>query len=240
MNTHSHTSKIEKEKIHMKNQSRPSNNSTTLKKYHVKGEVMKKLSWKIKLVSVFATLAILFGILPISPVAASSTKLSLDEFRSALISSDSSKVVGVYVDEILAVRVVKQSSPSHVSNIFNSVTRFDQADLFGSVGLLAHNYLSGAHFSKIDIGTKINLVYGDGSSKEYTVTNIEQYQALSPDDPYSNFINLEEPDLQVSSTHVTKKMYGTSGTLVLQTCITKDGNLNWGRLFIIATPAIEE
>jgi len=198
---------------------------------------MKILTWKTKFVTILASLAILFGVLPVSPVAASSIDISLDEFRSALSSTDPSKLVGVFVDDVLAVRVVKQSSPSHVSSILNSVTRFDQADIFGSIGLLAHNYLSGAHFSNIDIGTKIFLVYGDGSSKEYTVTTIKQYQALSPDDPYSNFINLEEPGIQVSSTNVTKEMYGTSGSLVLQTCITKDGNLNWGRLFIIASPS---
>ncbi len=198
---------------------------------------MKTLSWKIKLVSITASLAILFGILPASPVTASSNNISLDEFKSAVSSTNTSKLVGLFVEEVLAVRVVQQSSGSYVSSIKNSVTQFGQADYFGSIGLIAHNYLSGANFSRLYIGTKILLIYDDGSSKEYTVTTIKRYQALSPDNPYSDFINLDEPDIHVSSTNVINEIYGRSDSLVLQTCISKDGNLNWGRLFIIASPA---
>lgn len=197
---------------------------------------MKMLPLKYKFLSIFAALAILFGILPANPVVASSNKITFADFKSAISTTDSSKLVGVFVNDVMAVRVVQQSSDSQVSSIANTVTRFGQADQFGSIGLLAHNYLAGDHFSKLDIGTKISLVYGDGSSEEYTVTAINQYQALSPDDPYSKFINLDKPDIHVSSTTVINEMYGTSGSLVLQTCISKDGNLTWGRHFIIALP----
>jgi len=197
---------------------------------------MRTISWKYKFLSIFTALAILFGILPTSSASASSTQISLDEFKSAIRTTDATKLVGVFVDEVMALRVVQQSSASHVTSLLNAVSQFGQANQFGSIGLLAHNYLSGAHFSKLSPGTKISLVYGDGSSKEYSVTTIKQYQALSPNDPYSNFINLDEPDLLISSTNLINNMYGTNGSLVLQTCISKDGNLNWGRLFIIATP----
>jgi hypothetical protein len=201
-----------------------------------KGDEMKMLPLKYNFIVIFAALTILFSTLPATPVAASSNRISLEEFKSAMSTTNSSKVVGVYVNDVMAVRVVKQSSDSHVTNIANTVTRFGQADKLGSIGLLAHNYLAGAYFSQIDIGTKIYLVYGDGSSKEYKVTSIEQYQALSPDDPYSKFINLDEPEIKVSASNLLYEMYGTNGSLVLQTCISKEGNLTWGRQFFIASP----
>lgn len=201
---------------------------------------MKTLPLKYQFLYIIAMLAILFGLLPANPVAASSNQISLEEFVTIMETTDSTKLVGLFVHDIMAVRVVQQSSISHVSSIANTVTRFTQADRFGSIGLLAHNYLSGAHFYKLDIGTVIHLVYGDGSSKEYQVTAIHQYQALSPDDPFSKFVNLDEPENQISSSKVLNEMYGTSGSLVLQTCINKDGDLNWGRHFIIASPVKKE
>mgnify|MGYP002349821058 CR=1 FL=1 len=204
-----------------------------------KGCEMKTISWKIKTLILFTVLVLLFGALPASPAAASANQISLEEFRSAIGSKHPAKLVGVYVDEVLALRVLQQSSASHVSNIKSSVTQFRQANQFGSIGLLAHNYLSGAHFFNIEIGSTIHLVYTDGSSKEYTVSALKQYQALSPNDPYSDFVDLDEPGIRVSSTQVINEMYGQSGSLVLQTCIDKDGNLEWGRHFIIATPADE-
>ncbi len=234
MNTHSTATITKSKKISFLNKVPLS--KIVIAIFGSKGDEMKTIPLKYKFLSIFITLVILFGLLPVTQVAASSNKITLDEFKSALSTTDSSKVVGVFVDDVMALKVVKQISESHVSNHANTVSRFGQADQFGSIGLLAHNYLSGINFSKLDIGSKIHLVYGDGSSEEYNVINIEQYQALTPDDPYSRFINLDEPDLQISSANLVNKMYGTSGSLVLQTCISNEGDPAWGRLFVIATP----
>ena len=199
---------------------------------------MKTISLKIKIPILITVLAVLFGLLPTSPASASSNQISLEEFKSAISTTDSTRLVGVFVDEVMSLRVVQQSSPSHVSTIKNSVTQFRQASQLGSIGLLAHNYLSGEHFSKLEVGTKIHLVYGDGSSREYEVTSIEEYQALSPNDPYSNFIHLDEPEITLSSTNLINEIYGRDGSLVLQTCISHEGNLEWGRQFIIALPVV--
>jgi hypothetical protein len=198
---------------------------------------MKSISLKFKLISLITALVLAFGILPPSTVAAASTSLTLDEFTSVLATSDSSKLVGIYVENLMAVRVVQQPNASYVSSISGTVTQFGLANQYGSIGLLAHNYLSGSFFSELQSGDKIMLVYGDGSSKEYSVSAIKQYQALSPNDPYSKFIDLEEPETTLSSTELFKTTYTTKGNLVLQTCISKDGNVSWGRLFVIATPA---
>ncbi len=234
MNTHSTATVSKSKKVTLLNKVPLSKISKLF--FVSKGKEMKTIPLKYKFLSIILTLVILFGLLPVTPVAASSNKFTLDEFKSAMSTLDSSRVVGVFVDDVMALRVEKQASDSHVTNFANTVSRFGQADHFGSIGLLAHNYLAGAYFSKLDIGSKIHLVYGDGRSEEFKVTNIEQYQALSPDDPYSNFINLDKPELLVSSANLLNKMYGTNGSLVLQTCISNDGDPNWGRLFIIALP----
>lgn len=195
---------------------------------------MKKLTLKYKFLSFIAALVIVFGILPATPVHAASAT-SLETFAASLNKSDSSQLVGVFVKNVLAVKVVQQSSATYVSTSSGTVTQFGMASQFGAIGLLAHNYLSGASFSKLGSGTEIVLVYGDGSTKKYQVSAVKKYQALSPSDPYSDFVNVDNPDTTLSSTDVFNETYG-SGGLVLQTCINKNGNSSWGRLFIIASP----
>lgn len=195
---------------------------------------MNTFSWKFKLLSLFAVLAIVFGLIPATPVMAANTT-SLETFTASLKKTDASQLVGVFVKNVMAVTVVQQSSASYVSSKSGTVTQFGMASQYGSIGLLAHNYLTGGSFSKLGSGTEIVLVYGDGSTKTYKVNSIKKYQALSPNDPYSNFINLDSPDTTISSTDVFNQTYG-SGGLVLQTCISKNGNSSWGRLFIIASP----
>ncbi len=195
---------------------------------------MKTFSWKFKIVSLFVVLAIVFSLMPVTPVYAANAT-SLETFKASLKKTDASQLVGVFVKNVMAVTVVQQSSASYVSTNSGTVTQFGMASQYGSIGLLAHNYLAGGSFSKLGSGTEIVLVYGDGSTKTYQVNSIKKYQALSPSDPYSNFINLDSPDTTISSTDVFNQTYG-SGGLVLQTCISKNGNSSWGRLFIMASP----
>ncbi len=197
---------------------------------------MKTSSLKFKLLSLLAVLTLVFGFLPVTPVQAASNTSSLESFTASLNKGDGSQLVGVFVKNVMAVTVVQQSSASEVSSRSGTVTQFGIASQYGSVGLLAHNYLAGASFSKLGSGTEIVLVYGDGTTKKYQVNTIKKYQALSPSDPYSNFVNLSNPDVTLSSTDLFNETYGSS-SLVLQTCISKNGNSSWGRLFIMASPA---
>jgi hypothetical protein len=190
---------------------------------------MKKMSWKYKFLSLVGALIIMFGILPVSPVYAASSSITLNDFAAAIKSTDATKLVGVFVEDILAVRVVQQSSAGYVSSISNTVTQFSLAKQYGSIGFLAHNYLAGSRFSELKSGAEIVLVYGDGSTKTFKVIAIKKYQALSPKDPYSQFVSLDNPDTTLTSTELFKETYGT--------CITNNGETAWGRLFIIASPA---
>ena len=162
---------------------------------------------------------------------------SLDQFSAALNKGQANVVAGVYAPELFALRVVKQvaDNPGYVSPMNGTVTQFGMATQYGTTGLLAHNYLSGAYFSKLALGQEIDIVNGDGTIRRYAVTNIRRFQALNPSSPYSNFVDLENSGAQLSSTDLFNQIYA-GGKVVFQTCINANGNWSWGRLFVTATP----
>ncbi len=111
------------------------------------------------------------------------------------------------------------------------------ASQYGVTALLAHNYLMGKTFFKLKEGDVLTVVYGDTTYQDYQVKEIRRYQALTPNSPYSKFINLADSEKKViTATDLFYEIFTEKGTLVLQTCIEKEGELSWGRLFIIATP----
>ncbi len=154
-------------------------------------------------------------------------------------SNNSNQVVGIYQPGAIRAPVVQQplNAPGYVSTEAGKVTQFRMASQFGVTALLAHNYLAGKDFSAIRPGSVLSVVYGDGRISTYLVEEVRQYQALSPNSPYSNFINLADSSRNIiSATDLFYDIYAQAGRLVLQTCIEKDGELSWGRLFVIAIP----
>jgi len=162
---------------------------------------------------------------------------SYEAFVNAVKNGDANVVRGVYVPGILALRVQQQpkNNVSYVPSSAGIVAQFRMAAQSGTTGLIAHNYLSGRLFFELEIGQKIIIVYGDGSEKHYIVRDLQQYQALDPDSIYSDFHNLETNE-RFSSTDLFNRVYTGAHHVTFQTCITKDNNLTWGRLFVIADP----
>ncbi len=162
---------------------------------------------------------------------------ALNAFASSVIDGNAKALRGVYVDGVLALPIVEQpsSQPGFVSTTDGVATRFAMAGKYNTVGLLAHNYLAGRYFFNINIGNTIELVYGDGSIKSYTVTAFYRFQALSPNSANSKFRDLET-DKVISATELFKKVYMGNHHLTLQTCIQQGSVDSWGRLFIIAEP----
>ncbi len=101
--------------------------------------------------------------------------------------------------------------------------------------MLAHTHLAGKYFPLIKKDDKINLVFGNGKVETFIVTKIIRYQALSPDSPYTPFLDLETGETKTVE-QVFYEMYSGKGHLTLQTCIVQGDELSWGRLFIIAEP----
>lgn len=173
-----------------------------------------------------------------APLGASRLLPDLRTFRASVQDGAADELRGVYADGIFAVPVEQQpaSNPAFVSPIADSVTRFRLAAQFGNVGLLAHNFLTGQYFFEFAGGERISLIYGDGRIETYQVSRIYQYQATDPSSPTSNFIDLDT-NKHLSASELFTKVYRGPKHLVLQTCIAKNLNDSWGRLFIIAEPA---
>lgn len=163
----------------------------------------------------------------------------LGTFTTSLVNGQANDVVGVYIRDILALPVVQQPAdhPDFVGSQHNQLTQFSIPKEYGSIGMLAHNYLSGSRFSQLTPDMEVVLVFGNGFIRRYKVTRVEKFQALNPTSPYSEFIDLANPSLpKLSSADLFRREYTTRGQLVFQTCIEAEDEPSWGRLFVIATP----
>ncbi len=163
---------------------------------------------------------------------------SLKVFASSLVNGNARAITGVYVPNLFALPVVQQpkGQPGYVSRQPDTLTLFRMAQDYGTIALLAHNDLSGEIFFNLKQSQYVYLIYGDGKQKLYRVTQLDTYQALQPNSPYSNFIDLSQPGKVLSVEDLFYRIYAAGDRLVFQTCIEKDGQLSWGRLFVIAVP----
>lgn len=162
---------------------------------------------------------------------------SFADFSHSVQNGEMDVLRGVYVPNVLALPVVQQpaGNPSHVSRRNGQATQFSMAAEYDNVGLLAHNTLSGRFFSGLAIGQEVRLIYGSGKVEYFIVTEILRYQALQPASPYSDFRDLHGGGL-ISAGELFKRVYTGERHVTFQTCIEAEGNLSWGRLFILAKP----
>jgi hypothetical protein len=168
---------------------------------------------------------------------AQAASVGLSNFVASLANYPAGTLAGVYVDGVFALPVVQQPAGSfdYVSSNDGVLTQYSAPSQFGVIAIIAHNYLSGRAFFHLKDGQEIVLVYGGGYSETYRITKLERYQALSPANPYSDFINLNDAAQTVQSfQQVFNRYYTDTGSLVLQTCIEAQGNPSWGRIFIRA------
>lgn len=147
----------------------------------------------------------------------------------------SDQVTGIY-SQALSLMVDQQiDNVGYVTSKEGYATQFYVAKQFGVIGILAHNNLSGSEFFNLDVGDTVSAVYGDGHYQTYRISNIEQYQALDPYSYNSDFIDLRNGD-KLTAQELFMRVYSQANTLVLQTCIERNGEWSWGRLFVVANP----
>jgi hypothetical protein len=166
---------------------------------------------------------------------------TLQEFTASLPTAPDGKPAGIYVAGTLALPIVQQPAgqPAFVSAEPGKLTQFEMANQYGSTGLLAHNNLAGAEFSNLQLGQFAALVFADGRVEYYRIMSVEQYQALDPNNPYSDFRGVD--GVRLSASDLFTHVYGSqAGRLILQTCVAANGNPSWGRLFVIAEPVTEQ
>ena len=176
---------------------------------------------------------------PISALAMgnSATLPSFTDFSKAVQDGQKDVLRGVYADKVLALPVVQQPSGNagYVSNYDGKATQFGMASQFGNIGLLAHNHLAGKSFSQLAVGQEIRLVYGDGHVEYFVIKEVLKFQALQPNSVYSSFKNLDKAET-LTAEQMFKRVYTGDRHVTFQTCIEANGQLSWGRLFVIAVP----
>jgi hypothetical protein len=164
---------------------------------------------------------------------------TLGDFVAIIKNGQAGQVVGVYVPDVLALKVAQQpvNSPTFVNGNIGYVTQFSLPTQYGTTGLLAHNYLSGALFFDLSIGQEVDIIYGDGYIHLYTISTVRHFRAVSPTNPDSKFVEIDDNrGTEISSTDLFHQIYAKGDQVVFQTCINANNNVSWGRLFVIATP----
>jgi hypothetical protein len=164
----------------------------------------------------------------------------LAQFVIELTNGDPDELRGIHVPGVMAYEIVPQPEgrPAFVTLENDALTLFELASRYETTGLLAHNYLAGDDFFLLEKRQLVHLIYGDGRTETYVIRHFWQYQALSPKSVTSNFVDLDTGE-QLTASQLFLKVYNRPGDLVLQTCIYRDGESSWGRLFIIAEPFVE-
>ncbi|HEY5901323.1 MAG TPA: hypothetical protein VIU39_02140 [Anaerolineales bacterium] len=160
---------------------------------------------------------------------------TLEEFIAQLQDGNRKVLRGVYVPGILADPVLQQVTSMDVFDVPGTITQFGTAAWYGVIGLLAHNWSAGQDFQMLTLGQPVLLVYGDGHVERYWVSEIQRYQATTPQSPLSQFTDLDTGK-GTDAEGVFRKVYMGRGHVTFQTCIEKDGEWAWGRLFVIAEP----
>lgn len=181
---------------------------------------------------------VIFVSLFFNPLTAQAASIpSFLEFAKSVQNGDANTLRGVYVSNVMALPVLQQpyGNAGYVSDNDGEATQFRMASQFGNVGILAHNHLSGSSFSQLEVGQEVRLVYGDGRIEYFVVAEVLRYQALRPASPYSSFSSLDKKET-LSAEQMFKRVYFGDRHVTFQTCIEKDGELSWGRLFVIAVP----
>jgi hypothetical protein len=165
---------------------------------------------------------------------------TLAAFAQSVADGKPEDAVGAYAHGLFALAVVQQPGglANFVSKQDEALTQFDWPRLYGVVGLLAHNYLSGALFSQLAQGQRVSIIYGDGEIETFVVTQAYRYRATDPFSVRSDFVDLQTLD-GLSAEGLFRKVYQGSRHVTFQTCIAKEGNSSWGRLFVLAEPVLD-
>jgi hypothetical protein len=144
---------------------------------------------------------------------------------------------GIYVPGFLALPVVQQpaGNTGFVSTKPETVTQFQLAARDNVIGLLAHNYLSGKDFFKLRDGLQVMVVNGDGSINRYRITEVHEFQKLTPGSNWSHYLDLKTGE-KLTTYQVFNWFYQGEHHLTFQTCLERNGLETWGIRFVVAEP----
>ena len=157
--------------------------------------------------------------------------------RQSLASGNPPNNYGVYLDGIKFLRIENQPSgiPSFISNRDDVLTRFCLAENYFNLALIAHNHLAGKYIVQLALGSIVYLIDGMRKWEEYLITRICRFRALQPRNPNSLLQDLLEGEIYTAE-EVFRQFYMGRHHLIFQTCISSEGNNEWGRYFLVAEP----
>jgi hypothetical protein len=162
---------------------------------------------------------------------------TFNEFLQEVFTGDGQTITGVYVEGLFRLRVLQQPfrDVAYVSNENGTATQFRSPALYGVVGLLAHNFLSGRDFLSLLPGDEIRLVYGDGNFQRYRVIASADFERLTRSDVHSDFRDLQTQAI-LTSREIFDRFYRGNNYLTLQTCLEGEGYSDWGVRMVSAVP----
>lgn len=146
-------------------------------------------------------------------------------------------IVGLYSSGAFAFPVIQQPAgdDTYISDDENVITQYRLAtSKAGSLGFLAHNFLAGSYFYRLDRGSSLQVIYGDRSYSTYVVEEIVDYQVVKGDEGENMYRNLATSEV-LNASDLFMCTYIGENRLVLLTCIQNGNDPSWGRRFIIAT-----
>ena len=151
---------------------------------------------------------------------------SLPSFHSFVqtVADGDPTVRGVYIPEVMALEVVQQpkDQPAFVSIEPKAATQFQMASTFGTIGLLAHNFLAGRYFDDVQSSaTRSRLSMEMVRIEEYQISSILQFQALDTTNTRTDFVDTCHPIKRITAEELFNLVYGGKPHLTLQTCIAK-------------------
>ncbi len=123
----------------------------------------------------------------------------------------------------------------YVSNKAGEVTQFRMPSYTGVTALIAHNYLAGQEFYKLNAGQQFWVQYDGEHSYRYRVTGSYRFKKLDPPNPSSRLIDLQN-NQELSATQVYDRFYKGDHHVTFQTCLEGDGRLDWGLYFVVGEP----
>jgi len=166
---------------------------------------------------------------PVSP--------ALNRLFSEIENGEAHELYGAYAPGVFALPIIQQpvEDPIFVSRKMGVITQFQLAAKNEVTGLLAHNYLSGKEFYKLEVGQEVWMIFGDRSIKRYRVTDIQRFQKMKPNSLSSDYLDLQT-NRKLTTSQVFSRFYRGEHRVVFQTCLEGEGKLNWGLVFISAVP----
>jgi hypothetical protein len=162
-----------------------------------------------------------------------------DLFWSNFVTPDAEDLVAdqVTVPNLFSFPISQQPKGKEifVTSQKNEVTQFRMPSYTGVTGLIAHNFLAGQQFYRLENGQKFWVQYEGKHLQEYRVTGSYRFKKLDPPNPSSRLIDLQNKQ-EMSAAQVYDRFYKGEHHVTFQTCLEGDGRLDWGLFFVVGEP----